>query len=496
MKGRRFAVLIGLCVAAVGTNAFASGAAAGPAPVRSQTTVWTNTSGVQQPLPAASKEMRALVQQAARALQSKSDDDDNGDHKGNYQQCTGGTITPDDPDTPAFEQTCTITAAKGTCVQRSSKPVVEQRCTFTQTSPAVGGTTLSATAIQIHNPEGGPNGTQDAIQVIEASQTNLAPGKWDYLYATQIADQCLGLGDNFEDEDGDWNDEDRDGDRDDDGACENGEEEDGDDEEDAEDENGPLFPDPIMQSQRATQTIDAFQKTVGRGQDVANALQIQNLHERSANTDVIDQDQNLVQRDNECGQVATGLGDVLDANACFSIRQESDKAKSAKLLQVYNLFQSARNCCDTGFGLQEQGDPAEDFGGLEHSFDQTPGTGTPTQVSYQVERLTQRRVDTPLMSWHQFAGPRKDVGLQDDPNGRANMTQDIKMFSTGPGFGSQGAFLEIECSSLGAGGNCTGTQRAETNGEGYFDMDSGSSISMVARCNDFESGTECFAVGD
>jgi hypothetical protein len=423
--------------------------------------------------------------------------DDDGDHGGNYHQCTGGTKTGDNPLTPEFEQTCTITAATGTCIQRSSEPVVKQRCTFTQTSPKVMGTTLRATAIQTHNPEGGPNGTQDAFQVIEVSQTNLSPGKSDFLGAVQIADQCLGLGDNFEDEDGDWNDEDNDGDRDDDGRCEDSDEEDGDHEEAAEDENGPIFPDTIMQSQRATQTIDALQTTVGTGRDEANALQIQNLHERAANADVIEQDQNFVQRDNECGQVSgPALVDPLDANACFSIKQESGRAKIAKLQQVYNLFQSARKCCETGFGLQEQGDPAEDFGGLEHSFDQTGGSGTPTQVSNQVERLNQRRADTPLMSWHQFAGPRKDLGLQDDPNGRAKMTQDVKMSSTGPGFGDQSAFLEIECSSLGVGGNCTGTQRAETNGESYFDMDSGSTISMVARCDDFESGTVCFPVGD
>jgi hypothetical protein len=363
-----------------------------------------------------------------------------------------------------------------------------------QSSPAVMGTTLRATATQIHNPEGGPNGIQDAFQVIEASQTNLSPGKWDYLTAKQIADQCLGAGDRFEDEDGDYNDEDDDGDRDDDGACEDGDEEDGDDEEDDEDENGPFFPETVMQSQRATQTIDAYQKTVGSGQDVANAYQDQHLHERAANAEVIEQDQNFLPRPNECGQVAAGLADTLDGNACFSIRQESDRAKIAKLLQVYDLFQSARNCCDYSPGFQEQGDDGEVFGGLQHSFDQTPGSGTPSQVSNQVEELTQRRTDTPLMSWHQFAGPRKDVGLQDDPNGRAKMTQDVEMSSTGPGFGTQGAFLEIECSSLGAGGNCTGTQRAETNGESYFDMDSGPSIIMVARCEDFEEGTECFDV--
>jgi hypothetical protein len=417
---------------------------------------------------------------------------DDANHAGVHHQCTGGMKVSD----TATDQECVITAPTGICIQQSDAQEVTQRCTFTQMSPALMGTNLRATAIQTHNPEGGPDGTQDAFQVIEVSQTNLSPGKSDFLDAAQIANQCLGLGDNFEDEDGDWNDEDRDGDRDDDGRCEDGDEEDGDVEEDHEDENGPLFPTTITQSQRATQTIDAYQKTVGSGRDEARALQVQNLHERAANADVVEQDQNLVRRANECGQLATGLVDFLDANACFTILQESNRAKLAQLGQVYHLFQNARNCCETGAGAQDQGDPSEFFGGLEHSFDQRPGMGTPTQVSYQDERLKQRRVNTPLLGWHQFAGPRKDIGLQDDANGRANMTQNVEIHSTGPGVGSQGAFLEIDCSSLGPGGNCRGTQRADTDGEDYFATDSGASIFMLQRCTGGEGGTECFFPGD
>jgi hypothetical protein len=428
----------------------------------------------------------------------------NGDNGGNFHQCSGGVKTPDDPNTPEFEQTCTITAATGTCVQRSDAPEVMQRCTFTQSSgPNAVARNLRATAIQIHNPEVGPNGTQDAFQVIEVSQTNLAPGKSDYLDAKQIADQCLGLGDNFEDADGDRKDEDRDGDRDDDGRCEDGEEEDNDAEEAAEDENGPLFPDTIMQSQRATQTIDVFQKAVGIGKTVTYAFQDQHLHQRAANADAIIQEQNLVQRDNECGEVqmgsTVGIDDPLDSNACFSIQQVSDQAKSAKLLQVYNLFQSARNAGD---GRQDQGDLGETLGGLEHNFDQEGGTGIATQLSNQVERLKQRRVNIfpCCMPYHQFAGPKKSIGLQDDPNSTARMNQDVVVSSTGTGFdfGTQGVLLEINCTST--LGNCTGTQRARTNDPeaSYDDMQSGTSITMLARCETFEgegSGGECFPVG-
>ena len=428
------------------------------------------------------------------------DDGDDGGHGGTFQICSGTVGADPNPLDNVTVQICTISPAHGTnetCYQRSDEQVVIQRCTFTQTS---GMSNLRMTATQIHDPEGGPSGTQDATQVIEGTQNNTGTTSGrnsNYLNATQIAAQCLGHGDPFEDDDDDWGDGDDDGDTDDDGRCEDGDEEDGDDEEDDEDDNRlRLFlptsmPASIDQKQEAHQTIDAFQDAVN-GKDEAYAYQTQDLHERAANATLINQEQNHVPRDNECGQLSdVALADPLDANACFTIKQDSNGAKIVKLGQTYELFQSARN---TTGGIQKQGDDGEILGGLEHSFDQRGGTGTPTQVSSQNEPLTQRRTNTPGMNWHQFAGPRKDVGLQDDPNGRANMTQNVEMSSTGPGVGTQGAFLEIDCESLGYGGKCTGTQRAETNGESYFDMESGSAITMVARCEDFGYGTECFDV--
>jgi hypothetical protein len=449
-------------------------------------------------LAAAALTVLGLCAGAAMPGSASADDDDDGDNGGGTFQICSGSTAGSGTSGGVTTQICTITPAHGTnetCYQRSDEPIVVQRCTFTQTS---GMSNLRLTATQIHDPEGGPSGTQDATQVIEGTQNNtgtISGRNSNYLNATQIAAQCLGHGDPFEDDDGDWSDEDDDGDFDDDGRCEDGDEEDGDDEEDDEDDNRlRLFlptslPASIDQEQEAHQTIDALQDAVN-GRDEAYAYQTQDLHERAANATLINQEQNHVPGDNECGEFS-GLADPLQANACFAIKQDSNGAKIAKLQQTYELFQSARN---TTGGFQDQGDDAENLGGLEHSFDQTGGTGTPTQVSNQNELLTQRRSNTPGMNWHQFAGPRKDVGLQDDPNGRANMTQDVKMSSTGPGFGTQGAFLEIQCSSI--LGNCTGTQRAETNGESYFDMDSGPFIFMVARCQDFEEGTECFDVSD
>jgi hypothetical protein len=185
MKGRRFAVLIGLCVAAVGTTAFASGAAAGPAPVRSQTAVWANTSGVQQHVPAAaSKEIRALVQQAARALQARSDDDNNGK---NTVYCPGAT--PPIVDEPG-EQSCTFTGSKGTCIQKSTNPDTTQLCKFSQ-GPTPGKSNL-AIALQIIVQKESTTTGQNGRQIVKVSQRNTT--KPNSAYVAQFLKQSLGPG--------------------------------------------------------------------------------------------------------------------------------------------------------------------------------------------------------------------------------------------------------------------------------------------------------------
>jgi hypothetical protein len=261
------------------------------------------------------------------------DDDDNGGNGGGTYQICSGSTAGSGTSGGVTTQICTITPADGTdetCFQRSDDPIVVQRCTFTQTSSM---SNLRLTATQIHDPEGGPSGVQDATQVIEGTQTNtgtITGRKSNYLKATQIAAQCLGHGDPHEDDDDDWNDDDNDGDRDDDGQCEDGDEEDGDDEEDDEDDNRfrllllTSLPALTEQSQEAHQTVDALQSTVGNGKNEAYAFQTQHLHERAANATTIEQQQNIEDRDNECGEVSSPtLADAFFANSCFSIKQQS-----------------------------------------------------------------------------------------------------------------------------------------------------------------------------
>jgi hypothetical protein len=404
---------------------------------------------------------------------ASADDDDDGDNGGGtYQICSGDT-TGSGTSGGVTTQICTITPADGTsetCYQRSDEPIVVQRCTFTQASSM---SNLRLTATQIHDPEGGPNGVQDATQVIEGTQTNTGTNNWrnsNYLKATQIAAQCLGHGDPHEDDDDDWNDEDDDGDFDDDGRCEAGDEEDGDDEEDDEDDNrlrlllltSTSLPATITQDQEAHQTIDARQSTVARGKNETYAFQTEDLHQRAANAGTITQLQNTdAARANECGEFATGLADTLNANSCFSIVQDSlHGLNRTELEQEYKLFQSARKA--TVGGTQIQGPPNEEEGGLEHSFELNGSNidvANSRQESDQVELLTQRRSNVPAgFAWNHHGGNRKGFGMLD---GNADIFQDTVLKSTGPGVGNQHAFLQISCQST--AGNCRGFQHAETN---------------------------------
>lgn len=431
---------------------------------------------------------------------SADDDDNGGGGKADINYCsdkTPGAQTGVDPVTGATTQTCVIDEPTGTCYQRSDDPMVIQRCKFTQSSSM---SNLRMTATQIHDPEGGPSGEQDATQVIEGFQDNNGTTRGrnsNYLSATQIADQCLGHGDPYEDHDGDWDDGDDDGDFDDDGRCEGGDEEDGDDEEDGEDDNRlrlllltslSLPTTPITQDQEAHQTIDALQTTEGSGKNEAYGTQSQRLHERAANATLITQHQNTDEaRPNECGEFSL-LADPAFGNACFSIKQESSTGqKVVELDQEYKLFQSARNATDSE---QQQGSFFEGQGGLVHNFDQQSGTGKATQDSDQIERLTQRRRNVDEFEYHQNAAPRKDVGLQSGVGSRANMLQDVSVFSNGGdfGFGDQDVFMLIRCDS--PTGNCRGQQHAQTNNDSHSQTQSGPSFTMFFTCRYFEGEGE------
>jgi hypothetical protein len=419
------------------------------------------------------------------------DNGDNGDN-GELNSCTG-TITQDpDPDDEVTVQTCTVTAPTGTCIQRSDDPIVIQTCTFTQSSSM---SNLRATATQIHNPEEGFPGfvpgeeSQDGTQTIDVTQNNTSTNRSNFVLASQITDQCLGSGDAHEDEDGDWNDDDGDGDRDSDGACEDEDEDDGDDEEKNEDES-ELPVELVGQSQDVHQSIDVDQTNTGAGKNDSNAFQAELLHERASNATTINQRQNTDDELNTvCDPALITPGD--DPNGCYTVDQTANTGSNiSRLLQVSNLFQSARH---TDGGVQEQGafDPFE--GGFSHGFDQvntgTAPNGTPIQVSQQAERMTQRRDDVGFFTWYQHGPLRKDVGNQvGDDTARANMSQDSRLSSTEDlTAGEQTSVLDLQCSSS---GTCTGRQHAETNDDEADNFDSDGFIHITIVCGDPEPPDE------
>ncbi|MDQ2944053.1 MAG: hypothetical protein M3R21_10355 [Candidatus Dormibacteraeota bacterium] len=422
-------ILFGLFVAAaVMLTAVSSSAAARPAPnARSQTAVWTNTSGVQQHArAAASKEMRALKQQAARPLRASN----GGYGSGTYQLCSGTKVS----DTPQ-NQDCLITASTGTCIQRSSAPVVVQRCTFTQTAAT---TDKRATALQIHNPEGS-TGTQDGTQVITVSQSNTS--RKNLLIATQIADQ---------------------------------------------DQNASSV---VGQKQEAHQSIDGTQTATGTGSNASGAIQDQHLEQLNANASPISQLQNTEDRPtgpNECNPARLA---GFPTNECYTIVQNADTgANFSTLGQGYNLFQNAGNALA---GTQAQGSLIDPFnGGLDDGFQQNNSgaapAGTPIQLDAQVERLTQRRVSGGAILWSQHGPTRQGPSFQNGGSNTARSTelQDSALSSTpADAFGDQTDVLAIRCRS--SSGICKATQRAQTNDDmkqQTFQSNPGQTLVMTIGC--------------
>jgi hypothetical protein len=85
--------------------------------------------------------------------------------------CIGGTVTADLSAAPPTIQTCTITAPGGSCLQRSTDPVVIQTCTFNQSANT--DRNKQAIVVQIADQAtAGPAGVQDAIQKVQINQAN------------------------------------------------------------------------------------------------------------------------------------------------------------------------------------------------------------------------------------------------------------------------------------------------------------------------------------
>jgi len=373
----------------------------------------------------------------------------------NQMSCIGGTVTADPSPAPPTIQTCTITAPGGSCLQRSTDPVVVQTCIFDQSANTA--RNKQAIVIQIADQAtAGPNGEQDAIQKVQLDQGNAG-----FSNAAAIG-QFVGqrLGHHYTDDE------------------EN-------DDDDATDDRRSITPGTVTQQQDAQQSVNVSQNTAnGAGQagnNTADVFQSQRQRERAKNTATINQFQNTEFRQNDCLVLNSALDDQF-ANSCYTVVQTSTNGKNtSRLGQDYLEFQRARNATA---GQQRQGmDDHPSNGGLDHRFFQS-STTPETQLSGQLERQIQHRTNTPGFLFSQHGPTRKGAGAQvASGDSKATIKQTSVQFSTGPGSGAQTNILAAQCTST---GNCAATQSVNQNGAVTNNQASGNSIFPVTACGNVD----------
>jgi hypothetical protein len=445
MKGKTLLALAGAIMGVLATTIVVSSAGAAPrAGANAGTRVSTHT--LVEHWAALQGSRGRAVNQARKFLRSAA-------ATANQMSCIGGTVTADPSPAPPTIQTCTITAPGGSCLERSTDPVVVQTCTFDQSANT--DRNKQAIVIQIADQAtAGPNGEQDAIQKVQLDQANA--GFSNSAAIGQFVGQRLGH--HYTDDE------------------EN-------DDDDATDDRRSITPGTVTQQQDAQQSVNVSQNTAnGAGQagsNTADVFQSQRQRERAKNTATINQFQNTEFRQNDCLVLNSALDDQF-ANACYTVVQTSTNGKNtSRLGQDYLEFQRARNATA---GQQRQGmDDHPSNGGLDHRFFQS-STTPETQLSGQLERQIQHRTNTPGFLFSQHGPTRKGTGAQvASGDSKATIKQASVQFSTGPGSGAQTNILAAQCTST---GNCAATQSVNQNGAVTTNQASGNSIFPVTSCGD------------
>ena len=350
---------------------------------------------------------------------------------------------------------CTIIQNGGgtaTCSETSTANGVTQNCSITQANTTTGANN-NAVVVQILTQSGTQSGTQAATQNASIAQSQTHGGS-NNAGVTQNVIQLLGRG----------------------AAALN------DDDNNADDFTSSTSS-PISQQQDAYQRLSVTQ-TSSTGSNTSAILQTQLQRERAdRSTSSITQLQNTVAQD-ESAYCPEGPLDLASANPnqCNRVQQTSTSGKnSVNVRQDYREFQAASN---TATGLQKQG-PNETQGGLEHRFIQNSTTGVASQISNQVERQVQRRLNTGILVAEQHGPVRKGTGIQTGPTGNtAKQTQDSTQISTPPASVVQTNIVGDTCVST---GNCTANQSVNENGNVKTNMLSGSTVSVSITCG----GGEC-----
>ena len=399
MKGKTLLALAGAILVVLATTIVVSSAGAAPrAAATAGTRVSTHT---------LVEHWAALQGSRGRAVTQARTFLRNAGATANQMSCIGGTVTADPSPAPPTIQTCTITAPGGSCLQRSTDPVVVQTCIFNQSANT--DRNKQAIVVQIADQAtAGPNGEQDAIQKVQINQGNAG-----FSNAAAIG-QFVGqrLGPHYTDDE------------------EN-------DDDDATDDRRSIAPGTVTQQQDAQQSVNVSQNTAnGTGQagnNTADVFQSQRQRERAKNTATINQFQNTEFRQNDCLVLNSALDDQF-ANACYTVVQTSTNGKNtSRLGQDYLEFQRARNATA---GQQRQGmDDHPSNGGLDHRFFQS-STTPETQTSGQLERQIQHRTNTaPGFLFSQHGPTRKGAGAQ-VATGTARQRSSRTRSSSRPGLGA------------------------------------------------------------
>jgi len=399
----RLLVLLALTVgAAFAVTALSSSAAAGPAPV-----VRSHTAGLTKAvrLPAvATKESRAVARRAITAIRHLQ-----ASAAGTGVVCLGGSSTG----STLKNQTCTIGANSGVCIEVTNDPSATQLCDFTQSSA---GKTNLAIALQVIVQRSGGSGTQTGTQTTNVRQMNA--NKPNLSFVTQILKQSLGKG--SDDPDNEVSDQ---------ASVEQAGEaagalpnfaplvsslqaiETAQEGEDAVTSDG--LGGPVSQAQQSQQTVNVCQggpldchSVTMTSTNLSSVYQSLRQRERVANSTVADQRQNP--QPGTC--VTSTPGETKNMCAIVDQNATGTGKNASGLVELYRQFQSGAKVTS----LTQEQDPAPFSHGLDHDIRQTVVLPSPADTKHeaiatiQLGRQVQRaRAVTNL---NQFQDPRSAKG--------------------------------------------------------------------------------------
>lgn len=407
------AALLLLTGALAGTAGRAAAQPASAPVVAHHTAPGTTVTGKMPPLDAATRDL------IARALSSS----------GRGFVCSPASATTNTSAT----QSCTIHAASGVCIERSTNPAVTQTCTFEQSETTKKN---EAVAVQvIEQRDGGESGskTQTGSQTISTTQSNLSGSNVNW--SVQVVKQFLGAGANNPD-------------------SEVSRQQQQEAQQEAagvptdftsliqslvptevaqEDSDPATLPkgsrSPVTQQQQSQQTIQVCQgaapdpctTTSGMtGDNVNGDYQSLRQWEWANNAPSIDQEQN-----SQPGTCVDSSSSTL--NMCSIVHQNTSGGQNLSgLFEYYRQFQRALHTL-SGQELQDTDGLGEDVGGLGHDIFQT-SLGDPSGpqrewiLTGQRARQVQRANDTGTL--FQSQDPHVDKGYLSRQTGSDNDTWD------------------------------------------------------------------------